>query len=89
MDKAHNISTDHQQPGDANRPADTLDRGQQPHAADDTDNMGHNNDDADTPAEDNMGANQNAEAEIDAAVDNQSSVSPEQYPEKNRVDAGR
>ncbi len=66
-DQTGNISTEHQRPGDAKRPSDTLDR---PPTGAEADNLGKNTqeDDAGTGATaDNMGANQ-VESDHDAAA---------------------
>ena len=113
MTQDRNISTDHQQPGDAKRPADTLDRdqprtpeheqgdrGTRPFIAANGEvrgsgagagggNPGEDFDD-DAPAgggnlTEVRGASVGEEDRIHQAVENQSSVRPEDYPEKDRA----
>lgn len=73
MDLKGNLSTEHQRPGDAKRPADTQDRGQAPAGGDPRDNMGENTDQDGASAADradNMGANTTEEDQVHDAVKN-------------------
>lgn len=70
MDLKGNLSTEHQRPGDAKRPDDTQDRPQ----------TSGDGDLAESPE-----VNDGEEDQIHQAVDNQSSVRPEDYPDNERA----
>jgi hypothetical protein len=113
MTQDRNISTEHQLPGDAKRPADTMDREQPRTPEDEQSDRGERpfiaangevrgsgagagggnmreDYDNDAPAgggdlTEASGASNGEEDRIHQAVENQSSVRPDDYPEKDRA----
>lgn len=113
MTEDRNISTEHQEPGDAKRPSDTLDREQSRTPEDEQSDRGtrpfiagngevrgsgagagggnmREDYDDDAPAgggdlTEARGADDGTENQIHQAVENQSSVTPEDYPERDRA----
>lgn len=97
MTQDRNISTEHQRPGDAKRPSDTLDRGQRPFIAGNGEvhgsgagaGGGNPGEDYDDDAVAGGGGltedarvNDGQEDQIHQSVENQSSVKPEDYPDR-------
>ena len=94
MDDDRNLSTEHQREGDARRPSDTLDRAQSPAHSEGTSQPFMARDEDEEKRQNHQAvyngnrlseadAHDGVENQIHQSVENQSVVSPDDYPEKN------